>query len=51
MQLGILGLAKAGKTTLFNTMTASRQDTGKFAASKKTHVAVARVPDRLARAA
>ena len=45
MQLGILGLAKAGKTTLFNTMTASRQETAKFAASKKTHVAVARVPD------
>ena len=50
MQLGILGLAKAGKTTLFNTMTASRQDTDKFSASKKVHVAVARVPDpRLAR--
>ncbi len=45
MQLGILGLPKAGKTTLFNTLTAQRHDTGKFAASKKTHVAVARVPD------
>ncbi len=45
MQLGILGLAKAGKTTLFNLLTASRQDTDKFAASKKTHVAVAKVPD------
>ena len=45
MQLGILGLPKAGKTLLFNTMTASRQDTDKFATSKKTHVAVAKVPD------
>ena len=33
MQLGILGLSKSGKTTLFNTLTASQQATGKFAAS------------------
>lgn len=45
MQLGILGLPKVGKTTLFNTLTASQQDTDKFAASKKTHMAMARVPD------
>ena len=45
MHLGILGLPKVGKTTLFNTLTASRQETDKFAASKKTHVAVAKVPD------
>jgi GTP-binding protein YchF len=50
MQIGILGLPKVGKTTLFNTLTASRQDTDKFSASKKTNVAVAKVPDdRLAR--
>lgn len=50
MQLGILGLPKAGKTTLFNTLTASSHETDKFAASKKTHIAVAKVPDdRLAR--
>lgn len=50
MQLGILGLPKSGKTTLFNILTASQQDTDKFAASKKTHIAVAKVPDpRLAR--
>ncbi|RMH22908.1 MAG: redox-regulated ATPase YchF [Acidobacteria bacterium] len=46
MQLGILGLPKAGKTTLFNILTAARQSTDKFAASKETHVAVAKVPDR-----
>ena len=50
MQLGILGLPKCGKTTLFNTMTASDQATDKFSASKKTHMAIAKVPDpRLAR--
>ncbi len=50
MKLGIVGLPKVGKTTLFNTLTGSRQDTDKFAASKKTHVAIAKVPDdRLAR--
>ncbi len=50
MQLGILGLPKAGKTTLFNTLTASEHETDKFASSQKTHVAIAKVPDpRLAR--
>ncbi len=45
MQLGILGLPKAGKTTLFNTLTASHQSTDKFATSDKTHLGTARVPD------
>ncbi len=50
MQLGILGLPKAGKTTLFNLLTASEKETGKFSTSKKTHVAIAKVPDpRLAK--
>lgn len=50
MQLGILGLPKVGKTTLFNTLTASERDTGKFAASREVHVGVATVDDdRLAR--
>ncbi len=50
MEIGILGLPKAGKTTLFNLLTASRRETGKFAASAETHVGVATVPDhRLAR--
>ena len=50
MQFGILGLPKVGKTTLFNTLTASHESTGKFAAAGGTHVAVAKVPDeRLAR--
>ncbi|MEO8198135.1 MAG: redox-regulated ATPase YchF [Thermoanaerobaculia bacterium] len=45
MQLGILGLQKAGKTTLFNTLTASHEATGKFLASDATHLGVAKVPD------
>jgi GTP-binding protein YchF len=45
MQLGILGLPKVGKTTLFNTLTAARETTDKFAASAKTHLGMARVPD------
>jgi GTP-binding protein YchF len=50
MQVGILGLSKSGKTTLFNTLTAQEEATDKFGASKKTHIAVAKVPDdRLAR--
>ncbi len=50
MQLGILGLPKAGKTTLFNALTSSRQQTDKFVASKETNLGVAQVhDDRLAR--
>jgi|SRR5882724_221913 len=45
MQLGILGLPKVGKTTLFNTLTASHQETDKFATSDKTNLGVATVRD------
>ena len=45
MQVGILGFAKAGKTTLFNLLTRSSRQTDKYATSKKTHVGVANVPD------
>lgn len=50
MQMGILGLPKAGKTTLFNLLTASTETTDKFAKSQAAHLGVAQVPDpRLAR--
>jgi len=45
LQLGILGLSKSGKTTLFNTLTASQQATGKFSASAETHLGAAAVRD------
>lgn len=45
MQLGILGLPKSGKTTLFNTLTASQQATDKFATSAQTNVGTAAVHD------
>jgi ribosome-binding ATPase YchF (GTP1/OBG family) len=32
MEMGILGFARAGKTTLFNLLTAARRETGKFSA-------------------
>ncbi len=46
MQLGILGFPKAGKTTLFNTLTASNQATDKFSASAETNIGIAQVADR-----
>ena len=45
MQLGITGLAKTGKTTLFNLLTSSHEATDKFAKSTEAHLAVTRVPD------
>jgi len=45
MEVGIIGLAKAGKTTLFNILTASRQSTDRYSVSRETHVGVASVPD------
>ena len=45
MQVGILGFSKAGKTTLFNLLTDSREATGKFTASGGAHIGVATVPD------
>jgi GTP-binding protein YchF len=45
MQLGIVGWPKVGKTLLFNILTAARQETGKFSASRQVHVGAARVDD------
>jgi GTP-binding protein YchF len=45
VQLGILGLPKSGKTTLFNTLTASQQATDKYATSSQTNIGTATVRD------
>jgi GTP-binding protein YchF len=45
MQLGITGLAKTGKTTLFNLLTSSHESTDKFTKSTEAHVAITKVPD------
>lgn len=44
MKVGIIGLAKAGKTTVFNALTGSSAQTGTFGA-KKANLAVIKVPD------
>lgn len=45
MQLGIVGLPKVGKTTLFNTLTSQQRDTGKFSVSRQANVGVAQISD------
>jgi hypothetical protein len=45
VQLGILGLSKSGKTTLFNTLTLSRLTTDKFASTGQTNLGTATVRD------
>jgi len=50
MEVGIIGLPKVGKTTLFNTLTSSCQTTDAYQVSSQVNVAVASVPDpRLSR--
>ena len=50
MEVGIIGLPKVGKTTLFNILTSSRQSTDAYQVSSQVNVAVASVPDpRLSR--
>ena len=45
IQLGIIGLPKVGKTTLFNTLTSLERETGKFSVSREANVGVAKIAD------
>jgi len=46
MKIGLLGLPKSGKTTLFNLLTGQRVATSSFGATRgEVNVGVARVPD------
>ena len=45
MKIGLVGLPKSGKTSLFNLLTGQRVATSSFGSSREMHVGVARVPD------
>lgn len=46
INIGIIGLAKSGKTTIFNALTRGKADTGSYTAeSVIPHIGVARVPE------
>ncbi len=46
MKIGLIGLPKSGKTTLFNLLTGSRVPTARYEATRpELHTGVARVPD------
>src|SRR4029453_15458873 len=45
MKIGLVGLPKSGKTSLFNLLTGQSVPTLSFGASRELHVGIARVPD------
>ncbi len=45
MQLGIIGLARSGKTTVFNAVTRGNAQVGTYSASTQPNVGVVHVPD------
>jgi hypothetical protein len=45
MKIGIIGLPASGKTTIFNSLTRGKADTGGFGATRSANVGVAHVPD------
>src|SRR6266550_1954120 len=45
LDLGIIGLPKSGKTTLFNAITGSHAQTSAYASGDEPNVAVVKVPD------
>ncbi|MGI8925422.1 MAG: redox-regulated ATPase YchF [Tepidiformaceae bacterium] len=45
MQLGIIGLARAGKTTVFNAVTRGSAEVGAYSAGSQPNVGVVSVPD------
>ena len=46
MKIGLIGLAKSGKTTLFNLLTGSNIATARYDSGRaELHTGVARVPD------
>jgi ribosome-binding ATPase YchF (GTP1/OBG family) len=46
VDIGIIGLAKSGRTTIFNALTKGKVETGSYAQKDLTpHVGIARVPE------
>jgi GTP-binding protein YchF len=45
IDIGIIGLAQSGKTTVFNALTGGKVDTGYTAEAQAPHVGVAKVPE------
>src|SRR3990167_4334816 len=45
MQLGIIGLARSGKTTVFNAVTRGSAQVGAYSASTQPNMGVVHVPD------
>ena len=43
--IGIIGLAKSGKTTIFNALTRGKASTGTYTTEMAAHVGVAKVPE------
>ena len=45
MDLGIIGLARSGKTSLFNAVTRGQAQVGAYSSQQEPNVGIARVPD------
>jgi GTP-binding protein YchF len=45
VQIGIIGLSKSGRTTVFNALTRGEADTGKFSRESSAHIGTAKVPE------
>ena len=45
MELAIIGLARSGKTTVFNALSRSHAATGTYAAEAELHIGIVKVPD------
>jgi len=46
MQVGLVGFARAGKTTIFNALTGLSAEVGGFEGKREAHIGVVKVPDK-----
>jgi len=45
VDIGIIGLAKSGRTTIFNALTKGKADTGSYTQAAAPHIGIAKVPE------